>query len=78
MKTYHTSIFADFFQFYLHDSRATSVDRSEDAFEWDEKNLQNLLVPIGNTVAFGTLRNMDVSVTIHIDSSVISVDPDEW
>lgn len=55
-------IFADYFQFYLKDETADG-DLSK---KWTEEAIERLLAITDGTIGIGTVRNMDVPVTIKI------------
>jgi len=55
-------IFADYFQFYLQDERA-SRDLSE---SWTQEAVDRLLATAPGTIGVGTVRNMDVPVVVEI------------
>ena len=58
-------IFADYHQFYIQDESADG-DLSE---AWTDEAVANLLAVVDGTVGVGTVRNMDVPVTIEILSN---------
>lgn len=53
-------IFADYFQFYIQDENANG-DLSE---KWTDEAVEQLLAITDGTIGVGTVRNMDVPVTI--------------
>ncbi len=55
-------LFADYFQFYLQDERA-SGDLSE---SWTQEAVDRLLATAPGTIGVGTVRNMDVPVVVEI------------
>jgi hypothetical protein len=55
-------LFADYFQFYIQDEKANG-DLSE---QWTEGAVEQLLAITDGTIGVGTVRNMDVPVTIKI------------
>ena len=57
-----TSLFADFFQFYLQDERA-SGDLSN---AWTEVAVTRMLALSSGTIGVGTVRNMDVMVSLKV------------
>lgn len=61
--TFHTlELFADYYQFYIQDEAADG--NLSDA--WTEEAVDRLLAVAPGTVGIGTVRNMDVPVTIDI------------
>ena len=56
-------IFADYFQFYLQDDDIKKGDLSD---SWNEIAVKRLLAVAPFTVGIGTVRNMDVPVTIQL------------
>ena len=55
-------LFADYFQFYIQDENANG-DLSE---KWTDEAVEQLLAITDGTIGVGTVRNMDVPVTIKI------------
>lgn len=55
-------LFADYFQFYLQDESAVG-DLSD---SWDDEAVSRLLAIAPGTVGVGTVRNMEVPVTLEI------------
>ena len=53
-------LFADYFQFYIQDENANG-DLSE---KWTDEAVEQLLAITDGTIGVGTVRNMDVPVTI--------------
>ena len=62
MKSFELTLFADYFQFYIQDEPA-SGDLSA---AWTEQATDRLLAIAPGTVGIGTVRNMDVPVTVHL------------
>ena len=62
MKTYNFEIFADYFQFYLQDEAADG--NLGDA--WDKIATERMFAVADGTVGIGTVRNMDVPVTLEL------------
>ena len=62
---YEFEIFADYRQFYLQDENA-DFDSSEN---WTEQSTKDLLLVTPGTITVGTVRPMDVPVTIEIHDS---------
>jgi hypothetical protein len=74
MSTYHYTLFADYFQFYLQDEEADG-DLSD---AWTEQAVNDLLAVAPGTIGVGTVRNMDVRVEVEIGVSEPLADIDEW
>ncbi|WP_346320881.1 hypothetical protein [Chitinophaga sp. YIM B06452] len=55
-------LFADYFQFYIQDENAEG-DLSD---KWTEEATQRLLAVAEGTIGIGTVRNMDVPVTVKV------------
>lgn len=68
------SLFADYFQFYLQDELADG-DLSE---SWDEEATARMLALAPGTVGIGTVRNMDVPVTLEIHDQEPNPDLEDW
>lgn len=64
IKEVKTELFADYFQFYIQDENVTG-DLSN---AWSEEAVNRLLAIAPGTIGVGTVRNMDVPVTIKIFS----------
>jgi hypothetical protein len=62
---YSFNLFADYFQFYLQDE-ATAGDLSD---SWTDEAVARLLAVAPGTVGVGTVRNMEVPVTLEILAS---------
>ncbi|MGJ7542285.1 hypothetical protein [Variovorax sp. LT1R16] len=62
MKSYNLEIFADYFQFYLQDEAADG--NLGDA--WDQIATERMFAVADGTVGIGTVRNMDVPVTLEL------------
>ena len=71
---HHYRIFADYFQFHLQDEAADG-NLSE---AWTEEAVTRLLAVAPGTVGIGTVRNMDVPVTLEILSSAPQIDLEAW
>ena len=67
-------IFADYHQFYIQDESADG-DLSE---AWTDEAVANLLAVVDGTVGVGTVRNMDVPVTIEILSNEPPLNLANW
>jgi hypothetical protein len=74
MKSFNLSLFADYFQFYIQDEAATG-DLSQ---AWNEEATDRLLALAPGTVGIGTVRNMDVPVTVDILEQEPDDDASEW
>jgi hypothetical protein len=62
MSLHHLELFADYFQFYIQDEPADG-NLSE---AWTEEAVERLLAVAAGTIGVGTVRNMEVPVTIEI------------
>lgn len=62
IKKIKTELFADYFQFYLQDEKV-SGDLSN---AWNDDAVNRLLAIAPGTIGIGTVRNMDVPVSINI------------
>ncbi|MHC2437519.1 hypothetical protein [Bradyrhizobium sp. USDA 4451] len=69
MKSLELSLFADYFQFYIQDEPA-SGDLSA---AWTEEATDRMLAIAPGTVGIGTVRNMDVPVTV----TLLEQEPDD-
>ncbi len=68
------SIFADYFQFYIQDEAAEG-HLSE---AWTEDAVNRLLAVAPGTVGIGTVRNMDVPVTVEVLAGEPELDLSAW
>lgn len=74
MNRYELTLFADYHQFYIQDE---SVDGNlSDA--WTDDAVKHLLAVAPGTVGIGTVRNVDVPVTISILEREPVFDPEEF
>jgi hypothetical protein len=74
MSSYRYNLFADYFQFYLQDEKA-SGDLSD---AWSEEAVKNLLAVGPGAIAVGTVRNMDVPVEVELFVSPPAEAFDAW
>ncbi len=74
MASYSYELFADYFQFYLQDEQAEGI--VSDA--WTEEAVENLLATAPGTIGVGTVRNMDVPVTIEVCDTEPILDLAPW
>jgi len=70
MQTHQLTLFADYHQFYLQDE-AASGDLSQ---AWNPEAVERMLAVADGVVGIGTLRNMDVAVTLEILAEPPSAD----
>jgi len=68
------SLSADYFQFYIQDETAEG-DLSE---AWTEDAVNRLLAVAPGTVGIGTVRNMDVPVTVEVLAGEPELDLSAW
>ena len=71
---YEFELFADYHQFYLQDEKADG-DLSD---SWTEQATENLLALALGTIGVGTVRDMDVPVTIEVHDSEPKEDLTLW
>ena len=74
MRSFELSLFADYFQFYIQDEAVTG-DLSQ---AWNDEAVDRLLALAPGTVGIGTVRNMDVPVTVHILAQEPDDDSPKW
>jgi hypothetical protein len=67
------SIFADYFQFYIQDEAADG-DLSD---AWTDEAVERMLATEAGVVGIGTVRNMDVPVTVEILDTESPLDLDQ-
>ncbi|MEP2238365.1 MAG: hypothetical protein ABJI22_08400 [Maribacter sp.] len=65
MKEYQLEIFADYFQFHLHDEDMNPNFGNA----WDQFSVDNFLAYTSDGIGIGTVRNMEVPVTLKIYES---------
>lgn len=74
MSRYELTLFADYHQFYIQDE---NVDGNlSDA--WTDEALERLLAVAPGTVGIGTVRNVDVPVTIAVLGQEPALDTDKF
>lgn len=74
MQKHKFELFADYFQFYLQDEAADG-DLSE---SWTPEAVQRLLATAPGAVGVGTVRNMDVPVTVEVLDGEPGRDVELW
>ncbi|MBR1230960.1 hypothetical protein [Bradyrhizobium sp. AUGA SZCCT0182] len=74
MKSFELVLFADYFQFYIQDEAAKG-DLSQ---AWNEEATDRLLALAPGTVGIGTVRNMDVPVTVDFLEHAPEDEFSEW
>ena len=74
MPSYHYSLFADYFQFYLQDEEAEG-NLSE---SWTEQTVEDRLALAPGTIGVYTSRNMNVPVEVEVCEFEPVDNPDEW
>lgn len=71
----HTfDLFADYFQFYLQDETSSGIDGDA----WSGEATERMLAVAPGALAVGTVRNVDVPVTVEILQSEPRHDLDMW
>ena len=70
----HFSLFADYFQFYIQDEDVGG-NLSD---SWNEDAVSRLLAVAPGIVGVGTVRNMDVPVSVEVLDSEAGTDFDQW
>lgn len=68
------NLFADYFQFYIQDESADG-DLSD---AWSDEAVEQLFAVGPGVVGIGTVRNMDVPVTVEVLETEKAVDLSEW
>jgi hypothetical protein len=74
MKSFELSLFADYHQFYIRDE-TVGGDLSE---AWNDEAIDRLLAIAPGMIGIGTVRNMDVPVTVEIHDHEPGDDSSEW
>ena len=75
MQRHELQIFADYHQFYLQDDDDSYGDLSD---AWTEEATERLLAVAPHVVGIGTVRNVNVPVSIEIYERQPSIDHSEW
>lgn len=71
----HTfDLFADYFQFYLQDETASGIDGDS----WSAEATDRMLAVSPGALAVGTVRNVDVPVTVEVLQSEPPKDLENW
>jgi hypothetical protein len=73
-KSLELTLFADYFQFYIQDEAVTG-DLSQ---SWNQEATDRLLAIAPGTIGIGTVRDMDVPVTIEIHDGEPGDDSSRW
>ena len=74
MRSFELSLFADYHQFYIQDEAATH-DLSG---AWTEETVDRLLATAPGAVGIGTVRNMDVPVSVQLLEHEPRDDSSRW
>ena len=74
MKRAEFNLFADYFQFYLQDEGANG-DLSE---AWTPEAVDRLLAVMPGVIGVGTVRNMDVPVSLELHDAAPADDTSAW
>jgi len=74
MRRYELTLFADYHQFYIQDEKADG-DLSD---AWTDAAVERLLAVAPGTVGIGTVRNVDVPVTISVLEQEPVLDADKF
>lgn len=74
MSAIELTLFADYFQFYLHDELA----QESLADSWTDDATDRLLAVASGSIGVGTVRNMDVPVTIEVLDVEPALDSEKW
>lgn len=74
MNSTRMNLFADYFQFYLQDEAAEG-DLSD---SWTDEATDRLLAVAPGTVGVGTVRNMEVPVSVEVLEGEPPLDAAEW
>ena len=74
MNRYELTLFADYHQFYIQDESADGNLSNA----WTDDAVKRLLAVAPGTVGIGTVRNVDVPVTISILEREPAFDPEEF
>jgi hypothetical protein len=75
MQRHELQLFADYHQFYLQDDDPKYGDLSE---AWTDEATKRLLAVAPHVVGVGTVRNVDVPVTIEVHKSRPIIDMSTW
>ncbi len=67
-------LFADYFQFYLQDEAAEG-NLGE---AWTDQAVEDLLALAPGTIGVGTVRNMEVPVSLEITSAAPALELEDW
>src|ERR1700694_5884035 len=75
MQRHDLQLFADYHQFYLLDDDSKYGDLSE---AWTDEATERLLAVAPHVVGVGTVRNVEVPVTIEVHESRPPIDLSTW
>ena len=74
MSKHELELFADYFQFYIQDETSDGIDGES----WPEADSDRMLAVKKRAIGVGTVRNMDVPVTIEVVDSEPTRDAADW
>src|SRR5437667_8710327 len=74
-RDFQYDIFADYHQFYLQDDDQSFGDLSE---AWTDEATERLLAVAPHVIGVGTVRNMNVPVSVSIHDSRPIIDETQW
>ncbi len=75
MQKYNYELFADYHQFYIQDDDEAKGDLGD---SWSQEAVDRLLATASGTVGVGTVRNMDVPVSIEVHKSNPNINMNDW
>lgn len=75
MEKLELELFADYYQFYLQDDEQGKGDLDD---AWSQEAVDRLLATTDYAIGIGTVRDMDVPVTVEMNNAKPSINPDEW
>ncbi|RYE51609.1 MAG: hypothetical protein EOP21_00955 [Hyphomicrobiales bacterium] len=74
MASHTFDLFADYFQFYLQDEEASGIDGDS----WNDEATERMLAVAPGALAIGTVRNVDVPISVEILESEPPNDLENW
>ena len=74
MASHTFDLFADYFQFYVQDEHAPGIDGNA----WDGEATDRMLAVASGAIGVGTVRNVNVPVTVEILEAEPALDFENW
>ena len=77
-RTFSTTVFADYYQVYVHDASFDFAACAADWFDWTGANAENRVAAAPGMLNICTARNVDVQVQIEVFDAEPPLDVEVW